>query len=105
MDLIDITELVKIVISLLATIVSIFLVPYIKSKHCNEEIKKVLEVVDTVVGAAEQLGKTLGYDGEAKKEYVVGRLNEMGYSLDPVLNDYIEAAVLKLHNELLKAEA
>lgn len=97
----NITNLVEIVVSLVATLISMFLIPYIRSKHSNEEIRKVIEIVDTVVGAAEQLGKTLGYDGEAKKEYVVGRLNEMGYTLDPTLNDYIEAAVLKLHNDLV----
>lgn len=96
----NITNLVEILISLIATVISMFLIPYIKSKHSNEEIRKVLDIVDTVVGAAEQLGRTLGYDGEAKKEYVVGRLMDMGFTLDPTLNDYIEAAVLKLHNEL-----
>lgn len=102
---INITALVEVLISLVTTIISMFLIPYIKSKHKNEEIKKVLDIVDTVVGAAEQIGKTLGYNGEDKKEYVVSRLSEMGYTLDPILNDYIEAAVLKLHNELLRVDA
>ena len=101
----NITNIAEILISLIATLISMFLIPYIKSKHGNEEIVKVLSIVDIVVAAADQLGKTLGYDGEAKKEYVVGRLNEMGYTLDPTLNDYIEAAVLKLHNELVKKDA
>lgn len=98
----NITPLLQAVISLVSVIITMFLIPYIKSRQNNEELKKVLDVVQIVVKSAEQLGMTMGYDGEKKKEYVIDRLSDMGFIVDDSLNDYIEACVLELHHELVK---
>lgn len=98
----NITSILEAVISLACALITAFLIPYIKSKHNAEEINKVLTVVETIVAAAEQIGENLGLSGDEKKEYVVQRLEELGYTIDGTLNDYIEAAVISLHNELVK---
>ena len=102
MNTIDITPVIQAVISLACAIITVFLIPYIKSKYNAEQINKVIVVVDTVVKAAEKIGENLGLTGEQKKEYVVKRLEELGYTIDNTLNDYIEAAVLDLHDKLTK---
>lgn len=106
--MIDITPYVIAVLSILGIIWSYFIVPYIKSKHTTEEIRQyvaeldsIVQVVRIFVSAAEQLGKTYGWTGELKNEYVQTRLQDLGYTISPDVKDIIEAEVLRLHNELL----
>lgn len=98
----NITPIIEAVISLAIALITAYLIPYIKSKHDSEKINKILSTVDILVSAAEQIGVNVGLTGEAKKEYVVKRLAEIGYTIDNNLDDYIEAAVMALHNELVK---
>ena len=70
MNMIDITPIVNAVIALLAAGVSVFLIPWIKSKTTDEQRKELLEWVKIGVAAAEQL-----YEGQwswRRKEEVCG---------------------------------
>lgn len=63
MNMIDITPIVNAVIALLAAGVSVFLIPWIKSKTTDAQRKELLEWVKIGVAAAEQL-----YEGQGRGE-------------------------------------
>lgn len=92
---IDYTELLQALIALLATIISTFLIPYIKKKLSAEKTEELRKWVGIAVKAAEQIygSKT----GTEKKEYVVAFLLEKGIVFDvEEVNTLIEAEVYKL---------
>ena len=99
MNMIDITPIVNAVIALLAAGVSVFLIPWIKSKTTDAQRKELLEWVKIGVAAAEQLYKGAGR-GEEKKQYVIDFLKQKGFKVDEesVINA-IEAAVKQLNTE------
>ena len=96
---VDITMIVEAVISLCLALVSAFLIPWVKKKIGAENMAEFLRWVDIGVAAAEQL-----FESDAtqmKKEFVVEFLREKGVVYDEVQIDAaIEAAVIKLHNQL-----
>ncbi len=99
MENINITPIVQAAIVLLASIVTTFVVPWIKSKVKNEDMDIFRRWVEIAVAAAEQLYAST--DGAAKKEYVLTYLRDKGCSVDvDDLENAIEAAVLKLHSQL-----
>ena len=63
MNMIDITPVINAVIALLAAGVSVFLIPWIKSKTTDAQRKELLEWVKIGVAAAEQL-----YKGQGRRE-------------------------------------
>ena len=48
----DYTDIIKAVITLITALVSAFLVPYIKSKYSEAQLKKWQNIVDIAVSAA-----------------------------------------------------
>ena len=95
MNMIDITPVINAVIALLAAGVSVFLIPWIKSKTTDAQRK---------VAAAEQLYKGQGR-GEEKKKYVLEFLASMGFTVDEeAINAAIEAAVNQLNGGNLPLE-
>ena len=97
MNMIDITPIVNAVIALLAAGVSVFLIPWIKSKTTDAQRKELLEWVKIAVAAAEQLYNGQGR-GEEKKQYVLDFLASMGFTVDEeAINAAIEAAVNQLN--------
>ena len=95
----ELTEIAKVLIELVAAIASLWLIPWLKAKLNAEQMSDMLRGVEIAVGAAEQL-----YDakqGGIKKKYVMSFLTERGYRVDEdELNLAIEAAVLRLHKEV-----
>ena len=81
MNMIDITPVINAVIALLAAGVSVFLIPWIKSKTTDEQRKELLEWVKIGVAAAEQLYEGQGR-GVEKKKYVPEFLASMGFTVD-----------------------
>lgn len=99
MNMIDITPIINAVIALAAAGVTVFLIPWIKSKTTDEQRKELLEWVKIGVAAAEQLYKGQGR-GEEKKKYVLEFLASMGFTVDEeAINAAIEAAVKQLNTE------
>lgn len=97
MNMIDITPVINAVIALLAAGVSVFLIPWIKSKTTDAQRKELLEWVKIGVAAAEQLYEGQGR-GEEKKKYVLEFLASMGFTVDEeAVNAAIEAAVNQLN--------
>ena len=104
MNMIDITPIVNAVIALLAAGVSVFLIPWIKSKTTDEQRNELLEGVEVGVAAAQLLYKGQGR-GEEKKKYVLEFLASMGFTVDEeAINAAIEAAVNQLNGGNLPLE-
>lgn len=104
MNTIDITPVVNAVIALAATVVSVFLIPWIKSKTTAQQRSELVAWAKIGVAAAEQLYKGAGR-GEEKKQYVIDFLKQKGFKVDEesVINA-IEAAVKQLNTEGLTIE-
>lgn len=95
----DLTPIVNAVITLIAAIVTTFLIPWIKSKIDAAKLAQIVEWVGIAVRAAEQIYNESGM-GEKKKQYVLDFLEDKGFTLDPnSINAMIEAAVKNLNIE------
>lgn len=94
--MVDLTQVVSAVITLIVAIVSAFLIPYLKSKLGTEKLETVKFWVNIAVEAAEMIYVGTGR-GQEKKEYVLSFLNSKGFTLNiSEIDNLIEAAVLKL---------
>ena len=92
---IDYTELLQAIIALLATLITTFLIPFIKKKLSAEKVEELRKWVGVAVKAAEQLygSKT----GQQKKEYVISFLISKGINFDvDEVTALIESEVYKL---------
>ena len=95
----DYTELIKSIATVLAIVVSMFVIPWIKKHVDAATLQKILTYVEIFVAAAEQIFDSTEW--EEKKQYVLQRLEEMNFKIDAeALDAFIEAEVLKLHAEL-----
>lgn len=95
----DLTKVIEGGIALLATVITVFLLPWLSSKTTAQERENLLRWVDIAVAAAQQLYYQL--DGEARLNYALALLEEKGYDIDDgVVLDAVEAAVLKLHRQM-----
>lgn len=96
---VDITPFVNAAIALIATVISVFLIPWIKSKTTDSQRKQLVEWTKIAVAAAEQIYIGSGR-GEEKKEYVLAFLKDAGFNIDlESVNAAIEAAVKQLNTE------
>lgn len=97
--MIDITPVINALIALLAAVATAYLVPWLKSKTTAQEREDLLVWVDIAVAAAQQLFHKL--DGSERLEYALSMLEEKGFDVnDAVVRDAVEAAVLKLHQQM-----
>lgn len=100
----NITEIMKLVVYLLAAVISLFVIPWIKGKIGAQNMTEFLRWVDIAVAAAEQV--YLSTEGDKKKAYVMDYLESKGFYVDGEdLDNAIEAAVNRLHNELYGGES
>ena len=95
MQNIDLTQIIGIIISLIATIITVFVIPLLKKKLSTENMNNLTTWINIGVKAAEQI---LGSgEGIAKKQYVLNFLKTKGFSIDSEeVDNMIEAAVLEL---------
>lgn len=95
----DISELLNALIALLAAVITTFVIPWLKRKVGNEKTADFLRWVEIGVLAAEQMYQS--FEGEEKKNYVVGLLKEKGFKFtDAEVSAAIEGAVKTVHAEL-----
>ena len=95
----DLTTVVVGGIALLSAVLTVTLVPWLKGKVSEQELRELLKWVEIAVMAAQQLYHQL--DGAKRKAYVFRFLTEKGYQVDTQeVDSAIEAAVLKLHQQL-----
>ncbi len=96
---IDVTVIVNAVIALIAAVISVFVIPWIKSKTTAQQREELVAWVKIAVSAAEQIYKG-EKRGEEKKQYVLDFLKSNGFTVDDdSVNAAIEAAVKQLNSE------
>jgi len=93
---IDITQIIGIVITLIGAIVSAFVIPYIKARTTASQREQIQAWVNIAVAAYEQLIQG-DKKGAERKAAVLVWLNERGVTVDTdEIDAMIEAAVYKL---------
>ena len=94
--MVDITNIVSAVITLIMAVITIFLIPWLKNKLDADKFEKIQAWTKVAVQAAEMIYIGVGR-GEEKKAYVIQYLNEKGFKLDTATIDaLIESAVHEL---------
>lgn len=84
-------------ISIIGTLITYVLVPYIKARTTETQQKKINATVQIAVQAAEQIFNKPGA-GQDKKAYVLQVLNQKGIHIDAAqLDILIEAAVYQMN--------
>lgn len=84
-----------IVMSLAIVVVTRYLVPYLKARLTAAEQEGLIQLIENLVQAAEQLF-TAEKSGEQKKEYVINALAGEGIAVTEPINAMIESAVYNL---------
>ena len=96
-------DLLKIVISVCAAIITVYAVPYLKTLKEDRRYAQILDMVDVAVRAAEQTIKGAGKGMEKKQEVeniVHAWLLEKGIEITPEqINQLIECAVYQMKQE------
>ena len=94
----DLTPVINAVIALAAALITAFVVPWIKRNTSEKDREELLKWVEIAVTAAQQLYHQL--EGAERKQYVRAFLASKGYDVTSAeVDNAIEAAVLKLHQE------
>ena len=92
----DITEIISAVITIITACITVFLIPYLKTKLDEAKRKRIKEYVDVAVLAAEQLFPSLDGEkmGKDKRNYVVKMLEANGitFNVDDI-NDSVRAMI------------
>lgn len=95
----DYTLLFEGVLTILFALVTMYVIPWIKTKVSAEELAEIIKWVKIAVQAAEMIYKESGM-GEAKKAYVKTFLEDKGIKYDErQIDSMIESAVLELKEQ------
>lgn len=79
--MVDLTPIITAVLTLIFSLITAFLIPYIKTKVSAEQFATIKLWVQVAVQAAEMLYVGSGR-GEEKKKYVIEFLNSKGFTLN-----------------------
>jgi len=95
----DITNIFTAFIALLMAVVSAFVIPWLRRKIAADDMDDLLVWVDIAVAAAQQLYHHA--DGSKRLQHALSLLREKGFNVnDAAVRNAVEAAVLKLHQQL-----
>ena len=94
----NLSPIINALILVLSAILTAFVIPWVRSKYDTSELENLRIWTAIAVSAAEQLYDQC--DGAKKRQYVLKFLENHGYMIDDTTVNALEAAVLKLHNEL-----
>ena len=95
----DYTLLFEGVLTILFALVTMYVIPWIKTKVSAEELTEIIKWVKIAVQAAEMIYKESGM-GEEKKTYVKTFLEDKGIKYDErQIDSLIESAVLELKGQ------
>ena len=95
----DLTSILEAVIALAVTLITVFLIPWLRGKTTASQRENLLNWVEIAVAAAQQLYHHL--DGAQRLDYALSVLSAQGFDIDSdAVLDAVEAAVLKLHRQL-----
>lgn len=108
----DVTQIVTLVIGLCVVLCTAIVIPALRNKYGQDKIDKALATIETYMAvakiaanAAEQMGLTLGWDGQKKlqeaMDYAEKKLADIGVVYDEAtLRKEIEAAVYEISGAL-----
>ena len=100
--MVDLTQIIAAVLTLVISLITAFLIPYLKTKVSAEKLDTIKFWVNIAVEAAEMIYVGTGR-GQEKKDYVVQFLNSKGFTLNVAeIENLIEAAVMELKLEQKK---
>lgn len=101
----DVTEIISGVITIITALITVFLIPYLKTKLDEAKRKRIKEYVDVAVMAAEKLFPSIDGEkmGKEKLNYVANLLEAKGitFNVDDVTDSIramIEASVEEFTN-------
>ena len=95
----DYTMLFEGILTVLFALVTLYVIPWIKSKVTADELADIIKWVKIAVQAAEMIYKESGM-GKAKKDYVLTFLADKGIKYDErQIDSLIESAVLELKGQ------
>ena len=98
----DYTLLFEGVLTILFALVTMYVIPWIKTKVSAEELAEIIKWVKIAVQAAEMIYKESGM-GEEKKAYVKTFLEDKGIKYEErQIDSMIESAVLELKEQFVK---
>ena len=96
----DYTTLFEGILTVLFALVTLYVIPWIKSKLTAEELADIIKWVKIAVQAAEMIYKESGM-GKVKKDYVLTFLADKGIKYDErQIDSLIESAVLELKEQM-----
>ena len=99
--MIDLTLIIQALIGLCATLITAYLIPWLKEKAGREKLEKLYRLAGIAVQAAEQLYG--GGTGDEKREYVLDYLRAHGFDLSTEeLRTALEAAVHQMDEAIMK---
>ena len=106
--MIDITTVIETIIILICSIITAFVIPYIKKKITNEQFDFLNKIIKTAVYAAEVMIKGEG-KGDEKRNYVINYVKsvceEHGITYDAnQVRQILEMSWLELSQEVIKNE-
>ena len=106
--MIDITTVIETIIILICSIITAFVIPYIKKKITNEQFDFLNKIIKTAVYAAEVMIKGEG-KGDEKRNYVINYVKsvceEHGITYDAnQVRQIIEKSWIELSQEVIKNE-
>ncbi|MBQ3134699.1 MAG: holin [Oscillospiraceae bacterium] len=94
--MIDLTPLFNALIAAASVAISVFFIPWLRSKTTAQQQSDLLRWADVAVAAAQQLYHQCS--GQTRLDYALSLLAEQGFNVDlRQVRDAVEAAVLKLH--------
>ena len=98
----EITDIIRAIFALVAAVISVFVIPYLKTKLSEAQRKRIMEFVEVAVSAAEKLYPSTDVEkfGKEKLNYVADYLESKGivFDVDDVTDEIrmmIESAVLQ----------
>ena len=99
----DITNVFTAFVALLMAALSAFVIPWLRRQMAAEDLDDLLVWVEIAVAAAQQLYHSC--DGEKRLQHALGVLADKGFDVnDKAVRSAVEAAVLKLHQQLEGAD-
>ena len=107
MDKMDITPILELVVKLIFTLITIFLVPKLKelisTKVAESDQKKIIRWVELAVQAAEEAERSGLIDKKAKYQYAKDFLEKRGVTFDAdTMQALIDSTCWELFNQFKK---
>lgn len=101
----DITPIIELLVTVLAALCSIVIIPYIKTKLNAVQLDKAVRWVEIAVSAAEEAARAGLIDKAAKYGYALTVLEDNGITFDaPTAQALIDAKVWELFNQFRNSE-